>query len=171
VPHGKTVYYQKHMAHHLLPDMAGDWLRLLEHCFLIRHPREMLASLDEKLSRPRLEDTGLLQQVALFRRVRRESGQAPPVIDSRDVLLSPRRVLEALCARLELPFHESMLHWPPGRRATDGIWAEHWYEQVERSTGFAPYRPKTSDLPPHLVELLEPCLECYEELASHRITG
>ena len=29
-----------------------------------------------------------------------------------------------------------MLHWPEGPRATDGIWAKYWYEQVERSSGF-----------------------------------
>ncbi len=39
-----------------------------------------------------------------------------------------------------------MLSWPAGRRATDGVWAAHWYEAVERSTGFE--APQThTDLP------------------------
>ena len=29
-----------------------------------------------------------------------------------------------------------MLSWPAGKRATDGVWAPAWYDQVERSTGF-----------------------------------
>ena len=31
-----------------------------------------------------------------------------------------------------------MLGWEPGRRATDGAWAPHWYAAVEASTGFGP---------------------------------
>lgn len=30
----------------------------------------------------------------------------------------------------------AMLAWEAGRRATDGIWAAHWYGAVEASTGF-----------------------------------
>ena len=34
VPGGKAVFYQKHMAHHLLPAIERDWLWGLEHAFL-----------------------------------------------------------------------------------------------------------------------------------------
>src|SRR5579875_3967839 len=36
VPEGKTIFYQKHMAHHLLPNMGRDWLDAVTNCFLIR---------------------------------------------------------------------------------------------------------------------------------------
>src|SRR5690606_29294900 len=140
----------KHMAHHLLDGMEGEWLDALEHCFLIRHPRDMLASLDAKLPRPKLLDTGLPQQVRLFRRVTNATGDPPPVIDSRDLLANPRAVLSELCSRLDVEFREEMLEWPPGRRETDGVWAEHWYDSVERSTGFGKYEPKEGPLPEHL---------------------
>src|SRR5439155_9136482 len=45
VPEGRRIFYQKQMAHHLLPEMAGEWLQALTHCFLIRDPAEMLPSL------------------------------------------------------------------------------------------------------------------------------
>ena len=45
MPGGATVFYQKHMAHHLLPDVDRGWLAPLTHAFLIRDPREMLAVL------------------------------------------------------------------------------------------------------------------------------
>src|SRR5262245_63345334 len=41
VPGGKSVFYQKHMAHHLLPEVGREWLLELTHAFLIRAPREM----------------------------------------------------------------------------------------------------------------------------------
>ncbi len=45
VPHEKSVFYQKHMAHHLLPEIDRAWLDEVTNCFLIRDPREMLTSL------------------------------------------------------------------------------------------------------------------------------
>src|SRR5438067_595163 len=44
VPGGKRIFYQKHMAHHLLPGMGLAWVGRLTNCFLIREPRQVLAS-------------------------------------------------------------------------------------------------------------------------------
>ena len=64
VPEGKAIFYQKHMAHHLLPEIDRDWLSRLTHIFLIRDPKEMLTSLMKVLDEPRIEDTGLLEQLS-----------------------------------------------------------------------------------------------------------
>jgi hypothetical protein len=170
VPHGKSIFYQKHMAHHLLPNMDRDWLPRLTHAFLIRDPAEMLCSLDEKLDGFAIEDTGLPQQVEIFDLIREETGETPPVIDSRDVLTDPRGMLSALCDRLGVPFEDRMLSWPAGRRETDGVWAERWYHSVEASTGFMPYRPKNRSVPTRLEPLLAACRPHYETLYAHRMT-
>ena len=86
IPDGKAIFYQKHMAHHLLPGMDRSWLRLVRSAFLIRDPREMLTSLIQVTPDPSLEDTGLPQQWELFERTLGRTGEMPPVIDSRDVL-------------------------------------------------------------------------------------
>src|SRR4051812_37319509 len=52
IPEGKAIFYQKHMAHHLLPHMERDWLVHLTHAFLIRDPREMLISLSKVVPNP-----------------------------------------------------------------------------------------------------------------------
>ena len=155
VPDGKPVFYQKHMAHHLLPGMDRAWMADLVHAFLIREPREMLTSLAKVTPHPRLEDTGLPQQWELFERVRAATGRTPAVLDGRDLLEAPGPMLRVLCAALGLAYTERMLRWPPGRRATDGVWAEHWYAAVEASTGFAPYRAKAQDVPPDLTDVLD----------------
>ncbi|HEX6962643.1 MAG TPA: hypothetical protein VF175_12295, partial [Lacipirellula sp.] len=36
LPEGKSVFYQKHMAHHLLPGMELEWIDSLTNAFLIR---------------------------------------------------------------------------------------------------------------------------------------
>lgn len=172
VPGGKPVFYQKHMAHHLLPDIDRQWIFRDEfvNAFLIRDPREMLTSLVRVTPEPTLADTGLPQQLELFNEVRHRTGATPVVLDSQDVLTNPRGLLSAACARFGIPFSDAMLHWPAGRRATDGVWARHWYAAVEQSTGFEKYKPKEEDLPSHLLALVSDCREIYSRLHAHRIT-
>lgn len=169
VPGGADVYYQKHMAHHLLPEVEREWLWELEHGFLLRDPREMLLSLSKVTPNPTLADTGLPQQLELFREVERRRGSAPPVLDARDVLERPRQHLEALCTALGLPFDDAMLAWPAGPRDTDGIWAPHWYASVEKSTGFEPWRPRDGELEPGLDAVLAECEPIYRALFERRL--
>jgi hypothetical protein len=129
----------------------------------------MLASLAQKLDSPTLTDTGLPQQVELYDWLHAGTGARPPVVDARDVLENPRGALSSLCAALGLEFTDAMLHWPPGLRPTDGVWAKHWYESVAHSTGFAPYRAVQAQVPQRLVPLLVECERLYERLAAQRL--
>ncbi|HXI19785.1 MAG TPA: hypothetical protein VNH46_01790, partial [Gemmatimonadales bacterium] len=89
--------------------------------------------------------------------------------DAEDVLRDPRGMLQVLCVRVGVPFSERMLSWPAGPRPTDGIWARYWYDAVERSTGFEPWRPRPRTVAPELAPLLEQCQPLYQELARHRL--
>ncbi len=93
IPEGKPLSFQKHMSHHLLPNMDRDWLLDMTACFLIREPKEMLTSLFKILPDPRIEDTGLPQQVEIFQLIQSHTGRPPPVGDSRDGLEDPPRLL------------------------------------------------------------------------------
>ena len=169
VPEGKSLFYQKHMAHHLLPGMGRAWMSQVTHCFLIRDPRAMLPSLDSKYPNPTLSDTGLPQQREIFDRVRQNTGRVPPVIDARDLLANPRVLLQGLCDTLQIPFSDRMLQWPAGPRATDGIWARHWYDAVWKSTGFQPFHEQAGNFPAHLEPLYQRCMEPYAALHAHRL--
>lgn len=170
VPGGHAIYYQKHMTHHLLPHIEREWVLELANAFLIRQPAEVLISLAKVLPDATIDQTGIPQQHALFQYIREQTGIIPPVIDARDVLEDPRRLLSALCKCLGVPFTEAMLSWPPGPRPTDGVWAPHWYASVEKSTGFQPYTPPTSSVPPQMRPMLDRCNLLYEELAAHRLS-
>jgi hypothetical protein len=169
IPGGKTIWFQKHMTHHLLPHLELDWIDRLTNCFLIRDPREMLTSLLRVFPEANLADTGLRQQVSLFERVRAATGKTPPVLDSRDVLRNPRGELSKLCATVGVELTEAMLHWPAGRRHTDGIWAKHWYGRVEQTTGFEPPLSRDDPVPEERKELLKECEELYRTLYQHRL--
>ena len=169
IPAGKAIHYQKHMTHHLLPEVDRAWLGQVTNCFLIRHPREVLASYTRVVDRPALEDLGFVQQADLFSWVRADRGWMPPVLDACDVLTEPRRLLGLLCEAVGVPFQDAMLSWAPGPRPSDGIWARHWYGEVEKSTGFRPPRSGAAEVPGHLRDLYETCLGCYEELYRYRL--
>jgi sulfotransferase family protein len=167
LPAGRTVYYQKHMTHHLLPEVDAAAFAGLRHAFLIRDPRRLLASYAKVRDAPALADLGLAQQVEIFRLF------GGPVIDAADLAARPRPALEALCAALAIPFDEAMLAWPAGPRPTDGVWAKHWYANVWASTGFrsgsqADPRP-AAGVPPGLEPLAASCQPFYDELAAHRL--
>jgi len=162
-PAGKTVFYAKHMTHHLLPEVDRGALAGLRHAYLIRDPRQLLASYARVRAQPVLADLGLAQQVEIFRTF------GGPVVDAADILRQPERTLRALCSALEVPFDPAMLRWPAGPRGTDGVWARHWYDGVWRSTGFGPYRESAAELPPELEPLAARCVPFYQEMSAHRI--
>ena len=97
VPGGRAIWYQKHMAHHLLPMIERGWLDRLTHAFLIREPDEMVASLLKTFPGAALADTGLAQQCEIFDRVTERLGRAPPVVLASDVLKDPRAGLVDSC--------------------------------------------------------------------------
>ena len=163
LPPGKTVYYQKHMTHHVLPEVDRGALRGLRHAFLIRDPRQLLASYARVRGEPVLADLGLAQQLEIFRLF------GGPVVDAADVLRQPQATLEALCDALGVRFDPAMLSWPPGPRPTDGVWARYWYDGVWKSTGFGPYRDGVTDLPPALEPLAQQCRPFYDEMCAQRL--
>jgi hypothetical protein len=164
-----TIFYQKQMTHHVLPEISRDWLPDVTNCFLIRDPAKVIASYIKKNPEPEVNDLGFVQQAEIFDFVRRQTGSIPPVIDADDVLRDPERMLRLLCDAIGVEFSDAMLSWPPGPRETDGIWAKYWYAEVERSTGFQPYRERKIEVPAGLHEIEQRCRECYEQLYQYRL--
>jgi hypothetical protein len=171
IPGGKRIWYQKHMTQHMLPGMPLDWLDEVTNCFLIRDPERVAASFTIQRPDAAAWELGFEQQARLFDQVCDQSGHAPPVIDAADVLEDPQRTLGTLCAVLDIPFSDRMLHWPAGKRASDGVWAPHWYAAVERSTGFAPFRPSQVRLTSFQQKLADECRPHYERLAQYRLAA
>lgn len=154
----------KQMTHHLV-DMDTAFIDRTVNVILTRDPRDMLRSYAAVVDTPSLEDTGYPQNAALYDDLLIR-GQDPVVIDSTFLLHDPDSILRQLCDRLGIPFDPAMLRWEPGPRPEDGIWAQHWYGSVHRSTGFGPPRRHTDPMPEHLLDLLGDCLPHYEKLAA-----
>jgi hypothetical protein len=167
-PDGLPLWYQKHMTHHLLPHIERGWIGTLRNVLLIRDPREVVASYVKSRASVTAEDIGLPQQVALFDELS-AAGTPPPIIDAGDFLRAPEAHLRALCAWLGIDFSDRMLHWPAGPRASDGVWAPHWYANVLASTGFQPPTPRAFTLGGEAAEVAEQCRPHYERLYALRM--
>jgi hypothetical protein len=169
IPGARPLWYQKHMAHHLLPNMGRGWMGKLRHVLLIRHPDEVLASYLGARGTATLDDLGFRQQREILDFVRNDLGQRPLVLDSREVLERPAAALERLCAALDISYTDRMLSWAPGRRSSDGVWAKYWYGSVEKSTGFQPYVPRSVTIPSEFMPVLEEAIPLYERLSAERL--
>jgi hypothetical protein len=165
VPGAKPLWYQKHMTLHLLDGFGRAWMAEVRNAFLIRDPASVLISYAEKRSNVTLADLGFVQQRELFEREAHRLGSPPPVVDAADVLARPAQTLARLCAALGIDYRPSMLHWPAGRRDSDGVWAPAWYQSVERSTGFVPSPARAErELPPTLHRLADAAMPHYQAL-------
>jgi Sulfotransferase domain len=159
------VYYQKHMTHHLIPQLPRDWIGELSNVLLIRDPAEVVASYVRSRADVVAEDIGLVQQAELYDQL----DGTPPVIDAADFLGNPEGYLRWLCSYINVDYTDAMLHWPAGPRASDGVWAPHWYDAVLASTGFEPYRSREVELDGVALEAAVRSRPDYERLHAVRV--
>jgi hypothetical protein len=159
----KPVAFFKHMTHHLY-NLDQTFLSQTVNVLLTRDPVDMLPSFAVQIEKPSLHDVGYKFHIELLNYLQ-SIGQNPPVLDSKQVLLNPKKVLGELCQQIGIPFQEAMLSWEAGVRPEDGSWAQYWYKSVHQSTGFGKYSQKSEPFPELLKPLLEECLPLYEQLS------
>ncbi|NJM49962.1 MAG: HAD family hydrolase [Sphingomonadales bacterium] len=168
IPGNKSIWYQKHMPHHMIGDVSI--MDFLDHvnAFLVRDPALVAASYLAKNELMAAEQLGFAQLVNYHKRISDHLGRAAPVIDSNAILADPEGQLSLLCAALGVIWDPSMLAWQKGPKPYDGIWAKHWYGGVWQSTGFG--QPSAfSELPNEVGRIADSCRSDYEYLLQFRI--
>tara|TARA_B100000029_G_scaffold94307_2_gene84478 strand:+ start:1018 stop:1752 length:735 start_codon:yes stop_codon:yes gene_type:complete len=169
IPYEKNIWYQKHMAHHILEGENLNWIKNMKNCLLIRHPNDVILSYSKKNEINSIQQLGYLQQIEIYKMLTKETGISPIIIDAQDLLRKPKKMLIAICKNLEIKFDNKMLSWPSGTRDTDGIWGKYWYKQVEASTGFKPYIKTNKIIPLKYQILYDECVKYYDFLYQNRI--
>lgn len=166
-PLNTDYYFIKSMAHHYLEE-EPDFLLDLNNVFLIRDPKKLISSFSNVIPNPSLRDIGIKRGYELYQYLM-NNGKKCLVLDSGEVLKNPEKVLISLCEGLEIPFKKEMLHWKPGPRLEDGVWAKYWYKNVHQSSGFQKNITKEVDLPERLIPLYEDTLPYYYKLYEESI--
>lgn len=160
----KPVIFFKHMTHHLY-NLDLGFLDQTVNVLLTRDPFDMLPSYAVNVETPTIQDVGYKQHIELLEYLQ-SRGQYPPVLDSKQILLNPKKVLSELCEQIGIDFQDSMLSWQAGARLEDGSWAKYWYKSVHESTGFGKYVQKSQPFPDALKPLLAECQPYYEQLSA-----
>ena len=169
IPNNKSIWYQKHMAHHHFLDQNIDWIEKMVNCILIRHPSEVIKSYSKKNKINSILQLGYPQLKYIFDTIKYKIDINPVIIDSTDLLYNPENILKKVCKKIGIPFLESMLSWPRGKRETDGIWGKYWYKNVESSTNFKKIITNKIKTPICYKNILNESMKYYNYLYDYRL--
>ncbi len=173
-PCHSPIQYQKHMTQHMLAGSDLSWTQNIRHCMLIRDPSEIVNSYTNSRGKCRAQDIGIKRQFELYQAISALTGQDIPIVDSATVLKYPQKIIPAMCAALNIECTEdtknTMLNWPAGKRDSDGVWAEHWYHSVEKSTGFGEVKKQSFKLTPTQMEVVDEVMPYYEQMKAKALT-
>ncbi|MBV7267355.1 HAD family hydrolase [Erythrobacter ani] len=168
-PRGKTIWYQKHMPHHMIGPVSIADFSNHRHAFLIRAPERVVASYRNKNELRSAEMLGFAKLREYFQFECDRTGMSPPVLDSDDILRDPQGTLSSLCGALGIAWDPAMLSWEKGPHAEDGVWGAHWYDKVNASTGFGAAPGNLPDLDGDYAKVAEACRADYEALKAHAL--
>lgn len=162
----KPVFFIKNMAHHIEVMNNLDFLSKCVNIFLIRNPKQIIASYAQVIDKPVMRDIGIEYEWKLFDEL---NDPKSIVLDSGLLIENPESVLKQVCERAGIEFQKQMLTWQAGPKPYDGVWAPHWYANVHKSTGFEKQPTSERALPDHLKPLAEEADVYYKKLLTHAI--
>ena len=139
IPNNKKIWYQKHMAHHILDLSSIDWVTNFINCILLRHPEEVISSYTKKNELKSVEELGYPQQYKIINFLKKNN-KSFIIIDSKELLKNPEKSLSDWCRKINIKFDKSMLKWEKGNHISDGIWWRAWYDNVIKTTSFSKYK-------------------------------
>jgi hypothetical protein len=161
------------------PEVLGDrkfMARDAVHTFLIRHPRETIASRYPLDPGAAIDKVGFESLFEVFTEAARLTGRDPVVIDAADLVASPAAIVRAYCERVGIAFLPQALTWSPEDRPEWEL-SSRWHAEAAASAGFAPPPAAGSDLGadverhPVLSGYLAHHLPFYAELHARRLTA
>jgi hypothetical protein len=158
---------------HYVAHLADDaFLAHFHHSFLIRDPAKVLPAMFAHWPDFTLEETGFKEQRELFDRLTATLPDAPPVVDSDDLLDDPTGTVRAYCKAVGIPFVEEALEWEPGERA-EVSWYDKgsWHDKLRESRGFVKQKREylSVDANNHLRHAYDACKPHFDALRAHRM--
>lgn len=156
------IIFLKNMAHHHI-NVDEPFMHAANNVFLIRNPAELLVSFSKVIKEPTIDDIGVKKSWEIYQELL-IAGKQPVVIDSGELLKNPVVMLDRLCHSIGINSDPNMQTWPAGPREEDGIWAEYWYQNVHKSTGFIKAEPKAVEVSKALQATYEEAMIYYKEL-------
>jgi len=166
--------FSKDFPHYIEKHWTDEFLSHFTHTFLIRDAAKVVTSVQKRWPDVHLKELAFAEQRALFDRISDRDGQAPPVIDSDDLLENPEGIVRAYCDAVGLPFIKEALTWEAGINTSSYSWYDSgsWHEKLKGSTGLKPQKPGYTDISsaPHRAKQLYKKVRLhYEHLYQYRL--
>jgi hypothetical protein len=166
--------FAKETSGHRYPEVLTErqfLARDAQHTFLIRHPRETIASYHAVQPGAALGQIGFESLHEVFTEVARVTGRTPLVVDSADLVARPAATVRAYCERAGLDFRPGALTWAAADRPE---WqpSRDWHTEVAASSGFTDTTGRHGtevERHPVLSRYLAYHLPFYQELYQHRL--
>ncbi len=170
---GKEAVFIKDFPHYITSIIDNNFLDLFNHSFLIRDPAKTITSIYSKWPDFHQDEVGFKEQRKLFDTICDQSGTAPPVLDSDDLLENPYVAVERWCDAVGIAFVPQALSWAPGARDEVSWWdGGSFHANLRDSDGLKPQERKYIDIskaPDRVKRIYEQVLPHYEYLYSHRL--
>ena len=169
IPNEKSIWYQKHMAHHLPLNSNLDWIKNFLNILLIRNPNDVILSYIKKNNLNNIFQLGLPQQKKILLFLKKNNIDYF-IINTNELLKNPKQILFQLCNKIGVPFTEKMLTWEKGPKNYDGIWGEYWYKNMYNSTEFKKNKEKTTNIkiPKTYLPIYNQAIEYYNFLKEDK---
>ncbi len=158
-----------HCHGHLMDDES--FLQRMTNVFLIRDPRQAIASHYAKNPNVTSEEIGYEKQANVFRKISELTGTPPAVIAAEDLQQDPAGMVSALCRKLRLDDRPDALSWQVGEREEWHNWRE-WHSEVAQSTRIQSSRTDyaaTVDNHAGLAAFYRYHQPYYDEMRRHRL--
>ncbi len=166
------LVFIKEIAYQALPYIAEDFLKNAINTFIVRDPREAIASWYRVPEYPTEEEFGFEPLKQTWEMVTEELQQEPIVVEANNFRRNPEQVLSLYCQRLGVPFASQMLNWDNGSFKKENEWKPHelesrakWYKTLDSSTGILPPTPVQVEIRTQDLEMVERAMTVYERLS------
>ncbi|MEM7195598.1 MAG: sulfotransferase family protein [Pseudomonadota bacterium] len=169
----ESPVFSKDFPHYINHMWDDELLSLFTHSFLIRDPAKTITSMYDKWPDFHEKEVGFAEQRELFDWYCDKHGNAPPTIDSDDLLEQPYQIVEAWCKAVGIPFIPDALTWEPGARDEVSWWdGGSFHANLRNSDGLKPQRRKyvnLEDAPDQVKQIHERVQAHYKAMYPHRL--
>ena len=168
-PDSSLVFF-KDMAYLALPYLDLQFLPSITNTFIIRSPREALASWYRANVCPSEDEFGFTALEKMWEIVVEQLGQKPLVVEGNRFRRQPEKILQSYCQNIGVEFDNKMLTWQEGKLQN---WSEHeaqfhavWHSTLDNSKGIISPKPEKITIRPEDLAMVERAEEIYDKLSK-----